>query len=162
MGSVWVLADDTSCFITVFNSVVNGCCLVCKYSYNDSQSGLFPWAMCVSILLSTFCDKGKHLVNYGLPKEYWTERHDDISSWLLAYGWMNVSSYTDLSWSVWCWVCVNTADDDTAGAWEETTEILSFAFKKERYVVVLTTKMRLRLSSVKEEGTDFFFPMKDK
>lgn len=36
-------------------------------------------------------------------------------------------------------------------------EILSFAFKKERIVVVLTTKMRLRLSSVKEEGTDLFF-----
>lgn len=52
--------------------------------------------------------------------------------------------------------------DDTARAWEETTGILSFTFKKERSIVVLTTKMRLRLfGPVKEEGTDwFFFPLR--
>lgn len=40
---------------------------------------------------------------------------------------------------------------------KERIVVLIFAFKKERIVVVLTTKMRLRLSSVKEEGTDLLF-----
>lgn len=143
---------------TIFNSVVNGCFLVCKYLHNDSQSRWFPWAICVSILLSTFCDKAKHLVNYKLQKEYWTERHHDIKSWFLAYGWISVSSYTNLSWSDWWWLSVNTVLMIQHVLGRKLQEILLFAFK-ERSIVVLTTKMKLRLfGPVKEEGTDCFFP----
>lgn len=51
-----------------------------------------------------------HLVNYKLQKGYWTERHHDVSSWFLAYGWMNMvlailtQISTDLT-SDWCaWI----------------------------------------------------------